>query len=152
MALKKSALFKGSQPVDTPAPDRSGETLTVIYTHVFTQDVNVGDVLELYPTFAHAKIVGFEFETENIGAINLNIGLVSGEAGYQDDARTSGAELISAVAANAASGRASTLAQLSAVNAGAAARDKNFSIGLVPAANITAAANKKLHIRLTLGG
>jgi len=152
MALKKSALFKGSQPVDTPSPHRSGETLTVIYTHIFTEAVEAGDVLEIYPTFAHAKIVGFEFETENVGAIALSIGIVSGEAGAQDDARTCSAELISGVAANAVSGRASSLAQLSAVNAGAAARDKNFSIGLVPASNITAADNKRLHIRLTLGG
>lgn len=152
MALKKSALFKGSQPVDTPAPHRAGETLTIIYTHTFTQDVNTADVLEIYPCFAGAHIVGFEFETENVGAINLNLGIVSGEAGVQDDARTCGNQLIAAVAANAASGRASTLAQLSALDVTANARDKNFSIGLVPAANITAAANKKLHIRLTLGG
>jgi hypothetical protein len=148
MALIKSKMFVGAQPVDSAVPHRSGETITVIYTHTFTAAVTAADILELYPIFAHGKIVGFEFETENVGAINLDIGLMSGESGSNDAARTSGDELIDGVAANSASGRAATLVKLAALQGGVG--DKNVSIGVKPAADITAAANKKLHIKLTI--
>lgn len=148
MPIVKSKKYVGMQVVDSPIPHRKGETITEIFTHTFTQAVGTGDILELFPVFAGGKIVDFEFETANIGAINLNIGLMTGQAGSNDGGRVCGAELISAVAANAATGKAATLAALAALQAGVGQADR--SIGLVPASNITAAANKTITIKVVI--
>jgi hypothetical protein len=146
MAIIKSSMFSGSQPVDTPVPHRSGETITVIFSYTFSTTLAIGDIVELYPVFGHGKIVGFDFETENVGAIAIDIGLMSGEAGSNDQARTCGAQLISNVAANAAvASRSSSILQLTALQGGVG--DKNVSIGVKALAELVAGATKKIHIR-----
>jgi hypothetical protein len=149
MPVIKSRKYVGRQPVDSPTPHRKGETITEIFTHTFTTAVGTADILELMPVFSHGKIVDFEFETANVGAIALNIGLMTGAAGANEPpARTCGSQLIAGVLANAASGRASTLAQMALLQNGVG--DRDVSIGLVPAAPITAAANKTITIKLTI--
>lgn len=148
MSVIKSANYIGMQPIDSPVPHRKGETITAIFTHTFTKDVAATDILELFPVFAHGKIVDFEFETANVGAINLTIGLMSGAAGSNAAGRTSGNQLINGVAANAASGKSATLAALAALQSGVG--DTDVSIGLVPASTITAAANKTITIKVTI--
>lgn len=148
MSIIKSAKYVGIQPVDSPVPDRKGETITIVFTHTFTKDVTSADILELAPIFAYGKIVDFQFETANIGAINLQIGLMTGEAGSNDAGRSCGSQLINGVAANAATGKSATLAAIAALQD--AIGDTDTSIGLVPAATITAASNKTITVKLVI--
>jgi len=148
MSVIKSAMFVGSQPVDTPAPDRSGDTITQIITHTFTTALTTADILELYPVPAECRIVGFEFVTANVGTLDLDIGMMTGEAGSSTAGRTCGDELIAAV--DAATGGSTGLAALAALQDGVG--DKNASIGLVTATNIAAGATKTITFKVTIAG
>lgn len=145
MSIKQSAYFKGNARTPVPHPARKGEAIEYLFSHTFTEAIGTADILELFPVFPYGRIVGFDFETENVGAIAVDIGLMSGLPGSLDGARTSGDQLIDGVAANAASGRESTLGALAAL---ADMGETPVSIGLKPAAEITAAANKKIHVRI----
>jgi len=146
MSTKQSTAFKGNARTPIPTPHKAGDAQTYLFTHVFNEAVLTTDVLELFPVFPNGKIVQFDYATENIGAINLNIGFLTGTPGDVVSARTCGSEFFAATAANTPSEAA--LLTLAAVAESADVK----SIGLVPAANITAAANKKIHIRLTIKG
>ncbi|MDP2047564.1 MAG: hypothetical protein Q8K33_01540 [Cypionkella sp.] len=143
MSTKQSAYFKGLARVQMPSPFKVGDGHTVLATHVFTEDVLTTDVLELIPLPPGCRVTGIDFVTENIGAININIGFMSGVSGDAVSVRTCGAEFFSAAAANTPA----AAALLSLINAGIASGEIR-SIGLVPAANITLGATKKIHTRL----
>lgn len=147
MSIKQSAYFKGNARTPVPHPHRKGEVMEYIFTHTFDEAVASTDILDLIPVFPYGKVVGFDFDTENVGAINLDIGLMSGTPGSTDASRTVGAEFIDGVAANAASGKETALSALAAL---AANGETPVSIGVKPASDITAAANKKLHVRLRI--
>ncbi|MDO8983020.1 hypothetical protein [Cypionkella sp.] len=143
MSTKQSAFFKGLARTPMPSPFKAGDGHTVLASHVFLEDVLTTDVLELIPLPPGCRVTGLDFVTENIGAININIGFMSGVSGDAVSVRTCGAEFVAAGAANVA---AST-ALLSLINAGIASGEIR-SIGLVPAANITLGSTKKIHTRL----
>jgi hypothetical protein len=145
MPIKQSAYFKGNARTPVPVPHRKGEVIEYLFTHTFTEAVAAADILDLFPVFPYGRIVGFDFAAENIGAINLSIGLMSGNPGSLDSARTVGTQLINAAVSTTP--LASTLTQLAAL---AANGETPVSIGLVPSAEITAAANKKLHLRIRI--
>ena len=148
MSTKQSAYFKGNARTPVPHPHRKGEVIEYLFTHTFTETVASTDVLELFPIFPYGRIVGFDFETENVGAINVDIGLMSGTPGDATSVRTCGAELANDVAANGAVAvKLTSLALLAALPANG---ETAVSIGLVPANDITAAANKKLHCRIRI--
>ena len=143
MPTKQSAFFKGLARVPMPSPFKAGDGHTVMVSHTFTEDVLTTDILELIPLPPGCRVTGLDFVTENIGAINISIGFMSGVSGDTVTVRTCGAEFFSAVAANTPA--SATL--LALINAGIASGEIR-SIGLFPAANITLAANKKIHTRL----
>lgn len=146
MSTKQSAYFKGNARTPVPHPHRKGEVIEYLFTHTFTETVLAGDVLELFPVFPYGRIVGFDWDTENVGAINVGIGLMTGTPGDATSVRTVGTELASAVAANAVV--ASKLTGLLALAAIPAMGETPVSIGLAPAADITAGSTKKLHVRI----
>lgn len=147
MSTKQSAYFKGNARTPVPHPHRKGEVIEYLFTHTFSEAVASTDVLELFPVFPYGRIVGFDFDTENVGTIALDIGLMSGTPGDAASERTSGDELIDGVNADASSGKETGLAALAAL---AAMGETPVSIGVKPASNITAAANKKLHCRIRI--
>lgn len=143
MGVKQSNYFKGNARTPVPHPARKGEVIEYMFTHVFAETVATTDILELVPVFPNGRIVGFDFAAENIGAINLTIGLMTGTAGSLADTRTSGAELISAAVSTTPA--ATTLTALAAL---AELGDAATSLGLTVSADVTAGATKKLHLRI----
>ena len=148
MAYKASAYFKGNARKPFPSGFHAGASVTILHTHVFDTDaVNTTDVLELMPLPAGARVVGMILASENLPAGNGTIGLMSGTPGDANDARTSGSEFANAIA------HAATDTNVALTTLAAAALDpsnENRSIGFKASANIAAAANRKLHIRVTL--
>ena len=149
MPTKQSKFFKGMARIPVASAHKAGDAQEYAFTHVFTEAVLTTDVLEIFPVFPNGKIVALDWDTENIGAINLNMGFLTGTSGDTVAARTCGSELFSAVAANAAvASKLCPLLTLAPLDPSQEVR----SIGLVPAADITAAANKKLHMRIRVVG
>lgn len=143
MSTKQTIFFKGNARAAMPTPFKVGDGHTVMFTHVFTEDVATTDILELIPIPAGCRVTGLDFASENLGALNLTFGVMSGVAGDATTVRTCGAEFIPAVAA---AGPASA-ALLALINVGLATEDHR-SIGVVPSVSVVAGATKKLHIRL----
>lgn len=146
MPTKQSSAFKGNARTPIATSHKAGDAHTYLFTHTFTEAVLTTDVLEIFPIFPNGKVVAIDFATENVGAINVGIGLMSGVSGDASSVRTCGTEFFAAAAANTPA--AAALITLAAV----ARADDVKSIGLVPAADITAAANKKIHLRITVVG
>ncbi|WP_126975577.1 hypothetical protein [Frigidibacter oleivorans] len=143
MAIKQSAYFKGNSRTPVPNPHRKGEVIEYMFTHVFAETVAAADILDLFPIFPYGRIVGFDCASENLGAVNLTIGLMSGSPGSLDAARTSGSELVNAGAAGAPATTALTALAALAQNG-----DTPVSVGLKTSADIVAGATKKLHCRI----
>lgn len=143
MATKRSRYTAGMGQTPVPVPNKAGEACTIIVSHTFTEDVNSTDVLDLISLGPNTKVVYMRVISENVGAINLKVGHMTGTPGSPDPARTCGAEYFAAQAANAA-GEVPllTLATLASVG------DTPVSIGVQPAANIVAGATKKLHLQI----
>ena len=149
MATKQSNYFKGNARTPQPVSHKAGDSVVVLATHIFTEDVATTDVLELIQYPAGMKLVDFVWNTENISTTTLNFGIMSGAPGDATSARTCGTEL--GATATAGTQAATTLVNLQA--AANAVSAENRSIGFVPtAASITAGATKKLHIRATFAG
>ena len=145
MAIIQSNFFKGNARTPTADPHRKHETITQMFSHYFTEALTTADILDLFPVFPGAKIVGFEFICENMATEALDIGLMSGTPGSKDAGRTSGDELIDGIAASTGGSTAlATLANL------AANGDTAVSIGVKTATNIAAGATKALHVKITL--
>lgn len=140
MAVKRSRFTSGMSQTPVPVPNKAGVKHTLLVTHTFTEAVDAVDVLDLVSIGPNTRIVGLRMIGENIGAINLKVGNLTGTPGSTDAARTCGSEFFAAQAANAeATVPVLTLAGLSPYAS-------DVSIGIQPAANITAAANKRLHL------
>lgn len=145
MAIKQSAYFKGNARTPVPHPHRKGEVIEYMFTHVFTEALATTDVLELFPIFPYGRIVGFDFTSENVAAVALDIGLMSGTPGSLDAGRTSDDVLIDGVLANATTGIETGLAALAAI---AMNGETPVSVGVKTATDIAAGATKKLHVRI----
>jgi hypothetical protein len=143
MSTKQSKYFKGLGRMPMATPHKAGETTIVMFTHVFTETIATTDILELIPMPVNMKLVAFDYASENIGAINLKAGLMTGSVGDTTSVRTLGAELFAATPA-ATPNEAPLLAIL-----GITPSDTPRAIGIAPDANITAGATKKLHVRMT---
>ena len=148
MATKQSNYFKGNARTPQPVSHKAGDSVVVLATHIFTEDVATTDVLELIQYPAGMKLVDFVWNTENISTTTLNFGIMSGTPG-DTATRTCGTEF--GATATAGTQAATTLVNLQA--AANAVSAENRSIGFVPTvASITAGATKKLHIRATFAG
>lgn len=143
MSTKQSTYFKGLSRIPMPSPHKAGDNHTVMASHTFLEDVLTTDVLEMIPLPPGCRVTSIDFVTENIGAVNLNIGFLTGVAGDTVAVRTCGAEFFSAALATTAA--SATL--LALINAGVASGEIR-SIGLVPSVSILLGATKKIHTRL----
>lgn len=143
MATKQTSYFKGNARTEMPTPLYAGHACEIIISHTFTENVATTDVLEIAPMQPYMRLLGAEVIGENLGAITLDIGFLTGTPGDTTATRTCGSEIFN----DQAAGSVGTLTLLAA--AGIAKNgDTAKSIGLVPSAEITAGATKKLHLRL----
>lgn len=139
MATKQTLFYTGNARPVFGNNFRSGSPIAFRHTHTFLAAVLSTDVLELFTLPAYAQINRFEMISANVGLINVNVGLMTGTPGDAVTARTAGSELISAAAANTT--LLSTLLQRTTFGK---VGDSPVSVGLTPAADITAAANKTI--------
>ncbi len=145
MSIIMSKFFKGNARASVANPDRKGQVIEHLFTHHFTEALTTADILDLFPVIPYAKITTFEFATENMGTEALDIGLMTGNPGSKDAARTSGDQLIDGVAANA--GGSSSLTALANLPANG---DTVVSIGVKTATTIAADPTKVLHVRIRM--
>lgn len=145
MSIVQSQYFKGNARKPVPHPDRKNQAMVYMFTHVFNDAVATTDILDLFPLIPYGRITGFEWATENIGAVNVSIGLMTGTPGSLDTARTCGTELASAVSA-ATGGNVGVTALAALAENG----EVPVSIGFKTATDIAAGATKKLHIKITV--
>lgn len=149
MATKQTNYFKGNARTPQPVSHKAGDSVVILATHTFAEDVATTDVLELIQYPAGMKLVAFEWNTENISTTTLNFGIMSGAPGDATAVRTCDTAL-GATAAAGTQGATTLVALQAAANA---VSQENRSIGFVPtAASITAGATKRLHIRATFAG
>ncbi len=145
MATKQTLFFTGVGRPVFGNNFRSGSPIVFRHTHTFLAAVLTTDVLEMFMVPAYAQIKRFEMISANIGAINANVGIMTGTPGDTAAVRTAGAELVSATALNTTI--LTTLAQRAAFGK---IGDSPVSIGLTPASDITAAANKTITFEVEL--
>lgn len=148
MPIKQTALFRGNARTPQAHPHRFGDLQVIDFIHTFTEDVNTADVLELCILPAFCKIHQLILNTENIAATNLTVGVMTGTPGSLDPARTIATAVLSAVPA----GTEVAAARVALGAAGVQPNSEHRSIGLVPSANITLAANKRLHFFMSYSG
>lgn len=125
-----------------PTPRENGEANTVLITHTLGETVAIGDIVEIAALPGECRLIAADIAAENVTG-NIDVGIMSGVVDSIDPARTCGSEIFAAQAAGTAA--SATLVKLAAlgVNAG------NRSIGVKFAAENTAGATKKVHLRLT---
>lgn len=146
MAYRASPFFKGNSRRPMISGMHAGASATVLIAHVFDKDaVDTTDVLELYTIPAGAQIVDMVWITENLPAGNTTMGIMSGTPGDANDARTGGSDFVNAVA-HPTVNTTVALTTLVAVPRS----DVDRSLCFKTSANISVAANRKLHVRLTL--
>lgn len=141
MALYRSAY--GLRQATSPMPFQAGD---VMWADFFYSFASVGllttDKLELGLLPAGCQIVDAILMPESLNG-NASIGIMSGEAGLNDAARTVGAELWSASAVASTPAR---LALLTGFKLGVANVDRG--IGYTTSADIVAGAGKQVTLRL----
>lgn len=126
-----------------PTPFTAGALITARYDWTFSAGfVAASDKLELGILPLGCRIVGYKLIPSNMNG-NISVGIMSGEVGLNDAARTVGAELYSAVAI------ASTIitAELAAA-LDLAPVQADRSIGVTLSADVAGAANKKIGLIL----
>lgn len=142
MAIKQSEKAKGREATVTSYVH--GARMVQISTYQFSENfVAANDKLELGLLPADAQLVGAQLIGENIGSVNATIGLMSGQPGDTDDARTVGSQLANAAAAGSGPVVATTLACLNVAKS-----NVHRSVGVTFSGNITAAANRKVTLVL----
>jgi hypothetical protein len=129
-----------------PAAYASGLDITTVTDFTFgSAYVAAADRIELFALPAGARLLSLRLIFANIGAVNTTLGVVSGDFGTTDNARTVGTELFAAqsmvngevtvpVAACLAIGRDQT---------------KHRGIGMRPAADIAAGGTKTVTVVAT---
>ncbi|OQC35749.1 MAG: hypothetical protein BWX64_02331 [Acidobacteria bacterium ADurb.Bin051] len=135
----------GKRLVSAPIVTEAGQNKTAKFTYNFAGGfVAASDKLELGELPAGAMIVDAVLVPQNLNG-NITVGLMSGELGVADAARTVGTELWSAQAV------ASTPVRLAALTGWTIAIDKDNrrSIGCTFSADIAGAANKNLDLYVT---
>lgn len=124
-----------------PAGYASGVRLTQIVEYVFTTAyVAATDRIEMFMLPAGARLLKARAIFANVGAVNTSLGIMSGEFGTTDNARTVGTELFAAQTMANGEVEVTTTACL------AVARDntKHRGIGMIPATDIAAGGTKKV--------
>lgn len=142
MAIKKSTYTGGMGRPTLHSPNIAFAATEAIIEHVFNEAVAATDILEIAYLPAYCRIMSAEVFSIGTGAVTFNVGFMSGKVGDVDPARTSGAEIFSAVTPTA-----KAEAAINTV-AGLAMSDADRSIGIVPSAQVAANAGTKIYLRL----
>lgn len=142
MAIKKSTYTGGNGRPMLHSPYVAGVPAEAIIEHVFTEAVAATDILELCYLPPYCKPISVELLTVGTAAITFDVGLMSGTVGSDDAARTVGTEFMDGVTPTT---KAETA--ISAL-AGIEISDEARSIGIVPSAEVAAAASTKLFMRI----
>lgn len=145
-AIKQSAWAKFQDMVRRP------QSAGAVHTTDFSYDASAGllavDKVDLGILMAGAKVVdAIVWSDADVGgATNATVGIMSGDVGSTDPARTLGTEILNAVAitnAHTAVVRPTNPAMMKL-----AASNVDRSVGLQVSADIAAGAGKTLHVRL----
>lgn len=99
MALYRSDFAVGRAP--TPYPDRAGNVVTVALEFTVPAGLAANDVIEMGPLPAYSTVVDAtldvdDLDTNGTPTISLDVGIVSGNAGENNGARTCGNEFFAA--------------------------------------------------------
>lgn len=138
MALFQSATAKFRKT--PPVPQQAGMVATAVFTYNFNRDFTAAsDILELGLLPAGAQPLGATVIGETGTVCNADIGIMTGDAGENDETRTSGVEFFDNADVNAAE-TAATVKTCLAI----APVEKHRGIGVVLSANIVAGAGKKI--------
>lgn len=96
MAIVKSAW--GSLRKQAPVSGEAGGVVAEKYTFVVTVDLAVNDIIELAVLPAYHTIVDAILVTDETGTATFDVGIMSGNLGSPDQARTCGNELFAGAA------------------------------------------------------
>lgn len=95
-ALIQSDAAKGIVPI--PSGYSAGEVIAKRYSHAFPDTIAAGDIVELAPIPAGMRVVDMILDTDILDSdgasktMDIDVGIMSGEFGDNDDTRTCGAE------------------------------------------------------------
>ena len=131
MTIKQSKWAKGIEVV--PVCGEAGEVQAERFTFTITENLTTSDIIELGVLPAFATVVDAILDTDECGTGTIAVGVMTGDVGSTDGARTSGTELFAA-AADASVVRPSARSAFTI-----APTDKDRSIGLKFSAAVTAA-------------
>ena len=134
MAIKQSDWATGRRV--TAASGEAGEVVCERFSFVITSSLASGDIIEMGPLPAFSHPVDATLVSDELGTVTLDVGIMSGDFGSTDQARTCGAELFSA-AADGSAVRASLLGAFRMNSV-----DKDRGIGVKVSAAITAASQR----------
>ncbi len=125
-------------------PIIAGAVHTLIFEAVLSEGFDASDdIFEIGALHANCKIVGYDLLSANLAGTNLiTVGFMSGGIGETHAARTCGNELFDGVTRNTA--HEATLAQVVDMPA----QDNTVAIGVKLSVDETAAANKRIMLRL----
>ncbi len=134
----------GKRLTSAPIVYEHGDVKVAEFTFTFSAGfVAASDKLELGEIPAGAQVVDAIAIPENLNG-NITIGVMSGDLGNPDSARTVGSELFSATAMASTPVRASALTAFTI----APNHTDRRSLGLTASADISGAANKKITLRV----
>lgn len=150
MALIQSDAAKGK--INVPYPGFAGQAVIKRYAMPIPTTVDDGDILELAPIPPNCRVVDMVLDIDDVDshgtpALSIDVGIMSGEWGVNDAARTCGQEFF---AANT-TGRTGGVARPTAVGAHRTARsDKARSVGVKIVAKAATAAAGQVGVTLTI--
>jgi hypothetical protein len=137
--------------ITTPLGSESGDVVSELFEYSLAAALVVGDIIELavlptYATVVDAVLIADDLDTNGTPTITLDVGIMSGEVGVLDAARTCGAEIFSGSTVAQAGGVARpSLATAFRI----AALEGHRSIGVkVAAGPATGATTGKIQLRL----
>lgn len=142
MAIFQTSAAKGQAA--TPSAYQAGIVTTAIFQYTFNEDyATATDVIELGTLPADTQIVGAEIIGDGLGATTADIGLMSGDPGDTESARTVSDEIFDGTSVNDATALSTLEACLTIPRA-----STHRSIGAFIAANVAAGASKVLTVKI----
>ena len=142
MALKQSAWAQGI--VQTPRPQTHGAVHTALFVFNVSSALAAADVVEIGELPPFARITDARVFTEGtFTGITANVGIITGEYGEQDDARTVDDIIFSGADLAESARMTSTDALL------LPAAETPRGIGVKVSGSVPAAAGKKIYVQLS---
>lgn len=125
-----------------PVPYQAGIEAVAVFDFTFSAAFTAAsDVLEIGTLPAGAQLTGATVMNSGTGSQAITVGIMSGEAGAKDNARTSGNQIFNAVTVNNAEADATTANCLNLAPA-----TTHRGIGVKVGADVTAGASKKIRL------